>query len=405
MNKMESYNKEIRIAVVQRVIFHYRIGIYERMARKWDVMVFHGKSVPKSKVVNALPPYLFPTKELFTICKRAKNNPQQVLYFNPGCVLSLMRWNPDLLIIEGSNNMLNNIFIYLYCRIFSKKYIWWGIGHVPGRKESIYRKILTPARKLLIRNAAYCLAYSNYSAEYFKRIADPSKVKVLPNSIDNEAVEKEIEQISSEDKIRLRKRLGIPEDAVVALFVGALEPNKRLNVFIEALKKLGGRGYKVEGLIIGSGVAASDYRKFATTLKVKNCQFLGKIVKGVNVYFQIADIFVLPGRGGLAINQALINGLPVICNTPADGTELDMIENGKNGYLIKSMDVPDLVDYIERMIRNRSYIEMGRNSREAVKSRYNINVMNDILKQTIEDVLSVNKKSSSKTVWFSEELN
>lgn len=386
-NNKNSGNTGLRIACVQRVIFHYRVGIFARLAREWDLMVFHGKSVPKSKAINAPLPYLFPTKKMFTICKRAKNNPLRILYFNPWCVFSLMRWKPDLLVIEGSNNMLNNIFIFLYCRLFSIKYVWWGIGQVPGRKDSMSRKILTPARKFIIRRAAYCLAYCNLSAEYFGTITDPAKVKVLPNSIDNEAVEREIEQIAPAEKIRLRKNLGISQDSTVLLFVGALEPNKRLNIFIEALKILTEKGYKVDGLIIGSGTAESYYRDYADKLGLKNCQFLGKIVNGVNIYFQIADIFVLPGRGGLSINQALINGLPVICNTPADGTELDMIEDGKTGFLIKFMDTPNLVHALEKMIENRRHLEMGRNARDVIDKKYNIAAMLDVIRQVMKGLL------------------
>ena len=386
-NNVNPSGSSVRIACVQRVIFHYRIGIFARMAREWNLILFHGKSVPKSKAVNAPPPYPFPTKKMFTICKRAKNSSLRILYFNPGCVFALMRWKPDLLIIEGSNNMLNNIFIFLYSKLFSIKYVWWGIGQVPGRKDSTYRKILTPTRKFIIRRAAHCLAYCNLSAKYFGTITDPAKVKVLPNSIDNEAVEREIEQIAPADKIRLRKNLGISKDSTVLLFVGALEPNKRLNIFIEALRILTEKGYKVDGLIIGSGTAESYYRDSADKLGLKNCQFLGKIVNGVNIYFQIADIFVLPGRGGLAINQALINGLPVICNTPADGTELDMIENGKTGFLIKSMDTPNLVHALEKMIENRRHLEMGRNARDVIDKRYNIAAMLDVICQVMKDLL------------------
>ena len=386
-NNKNSRNTGVRIACVQRVIFHYRRGLFAKMGKAWDLMVFHGKSVPKSKAVNAPPPYRFPTKKMFTICKRAKNSSLRILYFNPGCVFALMRWKPDLLIIEGSNNILNNIFIFLYCKLFSIKYVWWGIGQVPGRKDSTYRKILTPARKFIIRRAAYCLAYCNLSAEYFRTITDPAKVKVLPNSIDNEAVEREIEQIAPAEKIRLRKNLGISQDSTVLLFVGALEPNKRLNIFIEALKILTEKGYKVDGLIIGSGTAESYYRDYADKLGLKNCQFLGKIVNGVNIYFQIADIFVLPGRGGLSINQALINGLPVICNTPADGTELDMIEDGKTGFLIKFMDTPNLVHALEKMIENRRHLEMGRNARDVIDKKYNIAAMLDVIRQVMKGLL------------------
>jgi glycosyltransferase involved in cell wall biosynthesis len=374
-----------RIGVVQRVIFHYRVGLFSRMARKWDTMVFHGNSVPKSKVVNAPAPYPFPTRILFTISKRAKKNAQQILFFNPGCVISLMRWKPDILLLEGSNNILNNIAIYIYCKLFSKPYIWWGIGQVPGRKDSIYRKLLTPARRFIIRRAAYCLAYSQYSADYFKTITTASRVKVLPNSIDNESVEKEIADIPSHGQHHLRKSLGIHNNAVVLLFVGALEPNKRLDIFIKALKILSDGGYEVEGFIVGSGVAESNYRALANRLNVKNCHFLGKIVEGVNIYFQVADIFILPGRGGLAINQALINGLPVICNTPADGTERDMIESGTNGVLIESMTVQKLVSAVRDLIHSNRYIEMGRQAKRVIHNRYNMNIMLDVLEETFRN--------------------
>lgn len=385
-NIINTASSKLRVAIVSRVIFHYRVGIYDRLAKEWNLMVFHGKSVPKSKVVNAPPPYPFKEKTLFTICKRAKNNPMQILYFNPGCVFALLRWKPDFIILEGSNNMLNNIFIFFYCKLFSKKYLWWGIGQVPGRKDSIYRKMLTPARKFIIRHAACCLAYCNLSAEYFRTITDSLKIKVIPNSIDNEAVEREIEQIKEADKAVLRENLGISEDSIILLFVGALEANKRLDVFLETIGILNQRGRKVYALIIGSGNAEADYRKAAERLSLKNCKFLGQIVKGVNIYFQIADIFILPGRGGLAINQALVNGLPVICNTPADGTELDMIENKKNGLLIESMSVPKLTEAIEYIMQNKRYVEMGRNAIEVVKKKYNINVMTDIFRKVMDDL-------------------
>ena len=165
----------LRIAFVDRVIFQYRVGFFARIAKEYNMVVFHGKSVLNSKVVNATPPYPFSTKKMFTICKRSKKNPLQVIYFNPTCVFGLMRWKPDSIVIDESN-MLNNLFIYLYCKFFSVKYIFWGLGEVPGRKDSIYRKILTPARKFIIRRASCCLAYSNYSAEYFKGITESKKV-------------------------------------------------------------------------------------------------------------------------------------------------------------------------------------------------------------------------------------
>ena len=44
----------------------------------------------------------------------------------------------------------------------------------------------------------------------------------------------------------------------------------------------------------------------------------------------MSNIFVLPGTGGLAINEAMAYGLPVICSE-ADGTEKDLVIKVERG--------------------------------------------------------------------------
>jgi glycosyltransferase involved in cell wall biosynthesis len=384
MNNKNNNHRRKRVAIIQRVIFHYRMGFFSEAAKCWDTRFFHGESVFGSKVVNAKGQYGFSHHKLFTVSKRAKNNPQQILYFNPGLVVALMRWNPDVIVLEGSNNMLNNIFVYIYCTLSKKKMIWWGIGQVPGRKESIYRKILTPFRKIIIKRADSILAYCSLSEKYFKTISSKrGQIKVMPNSLDNRQIQAEISKISTEDKIKLRKELNLADDKVILLFVGAIEFNKNLDILISATKELSQKGRNVETIIIGSGPAVDYYRSYAKQLQINNCQFLGKIIEGVNIYFQLSDIFVLPGRGGLAINQALINGLPVVCNSPADGTEQDMIRNGYNGYLLNTMNTEQLTCCLEKMITSNNYVEMGSRSKKIIEKEYNIGKMIKVLTEAI----------------------
>ena len=73
----------------------------------------------------------------------------------------------------------------------------------------------------------------------------------------------------------------------------------------------------------------------------------------------------------------MVNGLPVICNTPADGTELDMIENGKNGILIESMDSQKLVEALKYMVENKNYLKMKSKSLDKIRKTYNINIDDD----------------------------
>ena len=49
-------------------------------------------------------------------------------------------------------------------------------------------------------------------------------------------------------------------------------------------------------------------------------------------YFAEADLFVLPGTGGLAVQEAMAHGLPVIV-AKGDGTQDDLVRDG-NGWQI-----------------------------------------------------------------------
>ena len=58
-------------------------------------------------------------------------------------------------------------------------------------------------------------------------------------------------------------------------------------------------------------------------------------------YFSAADLFVLPGTGGLAVQEAMSYGLPVIMGQ-GDGTN-DQLVRTENGWQIPPDDLSALV--------------------------------------------------------------
>ncbi len=58
---------------------------------------------------------------------------------------------------------------------------------------------------------------------------------------------------------------------------------------------------------------------------------------------------MLPGTGGLAINQAISYGLPVVV-TRADGTEEDTVLDGVNGLYFERSNPADLADQVARLV-------------------------------------------------------
>jgi glycosyltransferase involved in cell wall biosynthesis len=72
----------------------------------------------------------------------------------------------------------------------------------------------------------------------------------------------------------------------------------------------------------------------------------------------MCDVFVLPGLGGLAINDAMMCGKPVICGE-ADGTEKDLIIDGTTGYLLHSQDdsiVNEIIQKLELVLTTKALL-------------------------------------------------
>ena len=61
----------------------------------------------------------------------------------------------------------------------------------------------------------------------------------------------------------------------------------------------------------------------------------------MDAYFAAADLFVLPGTGGLAVQQAMAFGLPVVV-AQADGTQSDLVRIG-NGWQVPPHDLLALI--------------------------------------------------------------
>ena len=89
-----------------------------------------------------------------------------------------------------------------------------------------------------------------------------------------------------------------------------------------------------------------------------------------------SKIFVLPGPGGLAINEAMHAGLPIICSE-ADGTEKVLVKNNYNGFFFKKDNHLDLYNKINYLLKNQNQIfNMGHNSRNIITNLINSNLIN-----------------------------
>jgi glycosyltransferase involved in cell wall biosynthesis len=84
-------------------------------------------------------------------------------------------------------------------------------------------------------------------------------------------------------------------------------------------------------------------------------------------YFLAADLFALPGTGGLALQEALLYGKAVAA-AEADGSQQDLIHPGENGWMLPPGDEDALVDALRNALADPARLQaMGEVSRRIVR--------------------------------------
>ena len=159
-----------------------------------------------------------------------------------------------------------------------------------------------------------------------------------------------------------------PHDVPVILYVGRLDPEKKINELIEAVAELpGDLPYRVE--IIGDGIEHVHLQKLATSkgLGPDKVKFFGFISEAdlVEAYGR-CDIFCMPGIAelqSLVTLEAMSAGKPVVA---ANAMALPhLVHPNDNGWLYTPGDISELRGYLEKLLsdpeeRHRMGVESQR---------------------------------------------
>ena len=149
-----------------------------------------------------------------------------------------------------------------------------------------------------------------------------------------------------------RKELDVPEDAVVIVSAGFLNPNKNNRVVIEALAKLNDPRYC--HLLCGDGELKDELAALAKQLGVENqVKLLGYRTDMMEI-MAASDIFVMPSfREGVprALLEAMDLGLPCVGSNTRGIREL-IGENGEGGYICDPRSPEDFAEAFEKIVED-----------------------------------------------------
>ena len=138
----------------------------------------------------------------------------------------------------------------------------------------------------------------------------------------------------------------------VALFLGRLDDEKKIDVFLRAVAQLTNfPNLRVE--LVGDGGERERLQKLAESLKIASrVSFLGHVTDDeLPGIYERATVFVMPSIAELqsiATMEAMASGRPVIA---ADAMALPhLVHDGDNGYLFPPGDVEALAERLRRVL-------------------------------------------------------
>ena len=199
---------------------------------------------------------------------------------------------------------------------------------------------------------------------------------------------------SSEDKIELRKELGILENDFVFIFVGRLVRDKGINELIAAFLKLQSNSKKVKLLLVGSFENDLDPLNIETIKAIHECNTIITVgfQEDVRPYYAFSDALVFPSyREGFpnVVLQAGAMGLPCIVTNISGSNEI--ISEGQNGTIIPVKDEAALFNAMIKVSSDKDYYSVLKSyARKMITSRYE--------QQVVWEALLAEYKSLEKNV-------
>jgi glycosyltransferase involved in cell wall biosynthesis len=349
-----------RLGVQQRVLPDYRAPFFELLAQrcKGGMEVFAGAP----RFSEGIHPVIEPR---FPVCSFAKNihilDGPAYLCYQTGLTRWLSTLNPDALIVEANPRYLSTSQAVEWMHRRSRPVIGWGLGAPPmtGRFASIRLK----RRRTFLTKFDALIAYSRRGAREYAQFGIPEAKIFTATNAAGPAPDHPLPS-------RRTEASGHP----FILFVGRLQERKRVDLLLKACAKL---EHQPRLVIAGDGPERMNLEAHAKE-DFPATEFIGP-KRGLELkpYFMEADLFVLPGTGGLAVQEAMSYGLPVIV-ARGDGTQDDLVCEA-NGWQVPPDDLPALVQTMQQALSDVGRLRrMGVESYRIVAEEINIEKMTEV---------------------------
>jgi len=314
-----------KLALQQRVLTAYRAPFFDTLAQACAGGLSVCAGLPRPEESIAVTDQMHGA-EFTSVQNMHLFQDRYYLCYQRGLIAWLKDRSPDALIVEANPRYLATPAAVQWMRRRGKPVIGWGLGApAPSGPLSGLRQ----ARRLsFLRPFDALITYSRRGADEYAMLGFPAdKIFVAPNAA------------SARPSLPMPSRPVEFHGKAVVLFVGRLQA-------------------EFPGAKQGTELAG---------------------------YFSSSDLFVLPGTGGLAVQEAMSYGLPVIMGQ-GDGTNDQLVRTG-NGWQILPDDIYALTGSLHSALSDaRRLRRMGAESYRIVRDEINLEQMVRVFVEALNSV-------------------
>jgi len=203
-------------------------------------------------------------------------------------------------------------------------------------------------------------------------------------------------KLSTNFRKKVRKELGIEDEAIVIGYTGSFSFIEGVPVLLQAFKNLCNKYPRLRMIIVGGRKSKVD-DNIPRLVKTLGLEGKVKIVPpqphtNVPKFLSACDILCCPkihceenkAAFPIKVIEYLSMGLPTVCSSV--GGILNVIKNNVNGFLVKPSDVKSLEKTLEWIILNpKRARKIGQEGRRKVKKEYSF----DAIEKMIKGIMSV----------------
>ncbi len=329
------------VFVFDRVMHYHRATLQEidrRLALKnirFCVLSAQDKAGAVGRVAEA--GKVVPLHDHFALTERRVGGFQ--LRYQHGLIAKLEALEPAVVVSMCHSGTVSEWRMLRWARRKGIRCVAWQCGYEFSPGSAMKRLALA----LFIPQFDFHLCYHSNAQRYaVQHGAKLAQTLIMHNTIDERA-------IVAGAAAAARRTLGLQHPLLVGkkivLYVGAVLVEKRLELVFDALVRLAHDD--IMFVVVGDGPHLATLKSvFAGR---SDWISTGQVVDGVGVYFDAANVFVLPGTGGLAINEAMAHRLPVIAGY-ADGSADDLVIDGVTGYRLQGETAAELAERLAAVL-------------------------------------------------------